>query len=128
MSGFPSIIEARSQIQGYHAALTVAYVFRRTTDRITDRVASLNLDREMCRTKRFQEIPRVKDLASSEDARLLTPQVDDSLRGFHDDWRCDGVNVLAACDCGAFCIASARDRLDEECLRRSAAFVDCRRS
>src|SRR6266851_9394127 len=75
----------------------------RTASRIE--VASLNLDREMCRTKRFQEIPRVKDFASSEDARLLTPQVDDSLRGFHDDWRCDGVNVLASCDCAAFCIA-----------------------
>jgi hypothetical protein len=75
------------------------------TDHITDRVASLNLDRERGRTKRSQEIPRVKDFAHSEDARLMTPQADDSLRGFHDDWRCDGVNVLASCDCAAFCIA-----------------------
>ena len=122
------MIEAGGLIQRYHAALTVAHLFQRTTDRIMDRVASLNLDREMRRTKRFQKIPRVKDFASSEDARLLTPQVDDSLRGLHYDWRGDGVNVLAACDCATFCIAAARDRLDEECLRRSAAFVDCRRS
>src|SRR5580658_1599745 len=74
-------------------------------ERIVDRAASLHLDREMCRTKRFQEIPRVKNFASSEHAGLLAPQVDDSFHGFPDDWRRGGVNILASCDCATFCIA-----------------------
>src|SRR5579863_10365452 len=106
------MIEERNQIQGYHGALTVA---------------SVNLEREMRRTKRFQKLPCVKDLTGGEDPCRLAPHTDDALSGFHDKRRGKRVDISSFRYCATLLAPRPRHYLNQESLRRASGFVGRRR-
>ena len=96
-------------------ALTAAYVFRGAAS--PDRVASLNLNREMHRTKRLQEVPRIKDFTGSEYTSPLAPHADDALSGFHHEGRSKRVDVSPLRHCTTFLASHAGYYFNEESLR-----------
>src|SRR5260370_4912820 len=113
MSGSSSMIEGpdRRLARPFGSGLRVSVCRINQT-----RMASLNLNREMRRTKRLQEIPRVKDFAGSEYARRPAPHADDTLSRFHDKGGGDRVDISPFRNCPTLLSSHTHHYLNQDSL------------
>ena len=95
-----------------------------------DSLVGTELERQIFRRKRPQEVRRIERLARRKRTAASSPSVENPLDCFDDKWRGEGVDVASLRDRPADPASVPDNNVDHEGLRRSSAFVgrDRRRS